>query len=262
MLLTADIGNTSITLGLFDDDALIEEYRLAADKDLSLEEYEVLLKSLFRNYNVDGCIISSVVEELTKKFKTSVDNVFKIDSMILSIDINTGIKIALDNPKEAGADRIANAVGAYVLYKHPVIVVDLGTATTFDVVDSNGDFIGGIITLGVTSQLKALNKFTSKLPRIEVSLSNNAIGHNTNDAILSGVLRGTASMIDGLIEQCEKELGSKVIVVATGGYSGLISNYLKRPFDFINPTLTLEGLRYLYQINKLDVVGELQKVSH
>lgn len=262
MLLTADIGNTSITLGLFDDDALIEEYRLAADKDLSLEEYEVLLKSLFRNYNVDGCIISSVVEELTKKFKTSVDNVFKIDSMILSIDINTGIKIALDNPKEAGADRIANAVGAYVLYKHPVIVVDLGTATTFDVVDSNGDFIGGIITLGVTSQLKALNKFTSKLPRIEVSLSNNAIGHNTNDAILSGVLRGTASMIDGLIEQCEKELGSKVIVVATGGYSGLISNYLKRPFDFINPTLTLEGLRYLYQINKLDVVGELQKITH
>ena len=114
----------------------------------------------------------------------------------------------------------------------------------------------------MTSQLKALNKFTSKLPRIEVSLSNNAIGHNTNDAILSGVLRGTASMIDGLIEQCEKELGSKVIVVATGGYSGLISNYLKRPFDFINPTLTLEGLRYLYQINKLDVVGELQKVSH
>ena len=262
MLLTADIGNTSITLGLFDDDALIKEYRLAADKDLSLEEYEVLLKSLFRNYNVDGCIISSVVEELTKKFKTSVDNVFKIDSMILSTDINTGIKIALDNPKEAGADRIANAVGAYVLYKHPVIVVDLGTATTFDVVDSNGDFIGGIITLGVTSQLKALNKFTSKLPRIEVSLSNNAIGHNTNDAILSGVLRGTASMIDGLIEQCEKELGSKVIVVATGGYSGLISNYLKRPFDFINPTLTLEGLRYLYQINKLDVVGELQKVTH
>ena len=262
MLLTADIGNTSITLGLFDDDALIEEYRLAADKDLSLEEYEVLLKSLFRNYNIDGCIISSVVEELTKKFKTSVDNVFKIDSMILSTDINTGIKIALDNPKEAGADRIANAVGAYVLYKHPVIVVDLGTATTFDVVDSNGDFIGGIITLGVTSQLKALNKFTSKLPRIEVSLSNNAIGHNTNDAILSGVLRGTASMIDGLIEQCEKELGSKVIVVATGGYSGLISNYLKRPFDFINPTITLEGLRYLYQINKLDVVGELQKVTH
>jgi len=249
MLLTADIGNTSINLGLFDEEALVEEFRLASDKDLSLEEYEVLLKSLFKDFFVDSCIISSVVEELTKKFKKAVDNVFSIDSIILSTMINTGIKICLDNPKEAGADRIANAAGAYVLYKHPVIVIDFGTATTFDIVNSEGDFIGGIISLGIMSQMKALNKFTSKLPRIDVSLSPNAIGHNTNDAILSGVIRGTAAMIDGLVEQCEKELGEKAILVATGGYSGLISNYLKRPFDYINPTLTLEGLRYLYQIN-------------
>ena len=106
-------------------------------------------------------------------------------------------------------------------------------------------------------QVKALNKFTSKLPRIEITPSNAAIGHNTNDAILSGILRGTAAMIDGLVEQCEKELGQKAVIVATGGYSGLISTYLKRQFDFINPTLTLEGLRYLYQINKLDVVSKL-----
>ena len=130
MLLTADIGNTSITLGIFDDVALVEEFRLASDKDLSLEEYEVLLKSLFKNYIVDGCIISSVVEELTTKFKRAVDEVFKLDAIVLSTEINTGVKICLDNPKEAGADRIANAVGAYVLYKHPVIVVDFGTATT------------------------------------------------------------------------------------------------------------------------------------
>jgi type III pantothenate kinase len=262
MLLTADIGNTSITLGLFEDDALVEEYRLASDKDLSLEEYEVLLKTLFKDFKVDGCIISSVVEELTKKFKTAVDNVFKINSIVLSTEINTGVKICLDNPEEAGADRIANAAGAYVLYNHPVIVVDFGTATTFDIVNEKGEFIGGIIAPGLNLQLKALNKFTSKLPRIEVALSNTAIGHNTTDAILSGVLRGSASMIDGLIEQCEKELGAKAVVVATGGYSGLIANYLKRPFDFINPTLTLEGLRHLYQINKLDVISELEKVSH
>ncbi len=262
MLLTADIGNTSITLGLFEEDALVEEYRLASDKDLSLEEYEVLLKTLFKEFNVDGAIISSVVEELTKKFKTAVDNVFKLDAIILSTDINTGVKIALDIPNEAGADRIANAAGAYVLYKHPVIVVDFGTATTFDIVNGNGEFVGGIIAPGLNLQLKALNKFTSKLPRIEVALSNSAIGHNTTDAILSGVLRGSAAMIDGLIEQCEKELGGKAVIVATGGYSGLIANYLKRHFDFINPTLTLEGLRYLYQINKLDVVSELKEVSH
>lgn len=257
MLLTADIGNTSITLGLFDNDALVEEYRLASDKDLSLEEYEVLLKSLFKEYKVDGCIISSVVEELTKKFKKAVDNVFKLDSLVLTTKINTGVRICLDNPKEAGADRIANAAGAYVLYNYPVIVIDFGTATTFDIVNGKGEFVGGIIAPGVNLQVKALNKFTSKLPRIEITPSNAAIGHNTNDAILSGILRGTAAMIDGLVEQCEKELGQKAVIVATGGYSGLISTYLKRQFDFINPTLTLEGLRYLYQINKLDVVSKL-----
>lgn len=257
MLLTADIGNTSITLGLFDNDALVEEYRLASDKDLSLEEYEVLLKSLFKEYKVDGCIISSVVEELTKKFKKAVDNVFKLDSLVLTTKINTGVKICLDNPKEAGADRIANAAGAYVLYNYPVIVIDFGTATTFDIVNGKGEFVGGIIAPGVNLQVKALNKFTSKLPRIEITPSNATIGHNTNDAILSGILRGTAAMIDGLVEQCEKELGQKAVIVATGGYSGLISTYLKRQFDFINPTLTLEGLRYLYQINKLDVVSKL-----
>lgn len=262
MLLTSDIGNTSITLGIFDDDALVEEFRLASDKDLSLEEYEVLLKSLFKNYKVDGCIISSVVEELTGKFKMAADNVFKLNSIVLSFDINTGVKICLDNPKEAGADRIANAVGAYVLYKHPVIVVDFGTATTFDIVNGKGEFIGGVISLGIISQLKALNSFTSKLPRTDVAISNCAIGHNTNDAILSGVIRGTACMIDGLIEQCEKELGQKAVIVATGGYSGLIANYLKRPFDFINPTLTLEGLRYLYSINSLDAESKLQEISH
>lgn len=250
MLLTSDIGNTSITLGLFEDDALVEEFRLASDKDLPLDEYEVLLKSLFKDFSIEDCIIASVVEELTSKFKKACDNVFGINSLILSSDINTGIKIKIDNPKEAGADRIANAAGAYVLYEKPVIVVDFGTATTFDIVNSKGEFIGGIISLGIMSQMKALNKFTSKLPRTDVSLSPKAIGNNTNDAILSGVIRGTASMIDGLVEQCEQELEERAVLVATGGYSGLIANYLKRPFDFINPTLTLEGLRYLYQINK------------
>lgn len=254
MLLTADIGNTSITLGLFEEDALVEEFRLASDKDLSLEEYEVLLKSLFRDYKIDGCIISSVVEELNDKFKFAVKNVFKFEPIFLSLDINTGIKIALDNPREAGADRIANAAGAYVLYNKPVIVVDFGTATSFDIVNQKGEFIGGVIAPGLSLQMKVLNKFTSKLPRIDVAISNKAIGNNTSDAILSGVIRGSACMIDGLVEQCEKELGERAVLVATGGYSGLIANYLKRPFDFINPTLTLEGLRYLYQINKLPAV--------
>ena len=259
MLLTTDIGNTNITLGLFDEDALVEEFRLASDKDLSSEEYEVLLKSLFKGFNVDGCIIGSVVEELNEKFTEAVKNVFGIVPVFLTNKINTGIKIKTDFPDEVGADRIANAAGACVLYKRPAIVVDFGTATSFDIVNAKGEFIGGIIAPGINLQMKVLNKFTSKLPRTDVAISTNAIGHNTTDAILSGVIRGTACMIDGLVMQCEKELGEKAVLIATGGYSGLIANYLTRKFDFINPTLTLEGLRYLYNLN---VVGELQKVTH
>lgn len=249
MLLTVDIGNTSITLGLFDADALVEKFRLASDKDLSQEEYEVLLTTLCKPYKIDGCIIASVVEELTEKFKKSADNVFKLDSLVLTSELKTGVKIAIDNPTEAGADRIANACGAFMLYNRPCIVVDFGTATSFDIINEKGEFVGGIIAPGLNLQMKVLNKFTSKLPKIDVAISERAIGTNTTDAILSGVIRGAACMIDGLVEQCEKELGAKATLVATGGYSGLISSYLKRPFDFINPTLTLEGLRYLYDLN-------------
>lgn len=259
MLLTSDIGNTNITLGLFDNEALVEEFRLASDKDLSLEEYEVLLKSLFKDYKIDGCIIGSVVEELNSKFTTAVKNVFNIEPIFLSNKINTGVVIKTDFPNEVGADRIANAAGAYVLYNKPTIVVDFGTATSFDIINENGEFVGGVIAPGINLQMKVLNKFTSKLPRTDVAISTKAIGSNTTDAILSGVIRGTACMIDGLIEQCEAELGQKAVLVATGGYSGLIANYLKRPFDYINPTLTLEGLRHLYNLN---VVSELQKVTH
>lgn len=250
MLLTADIGNTSITLGLFDDNAVVEEFRLASDKDLSLEEYEVLLKSLFRDFVIDGCIISSVVVELNSKFKSAVDEVFKIDAILLSHTMNTGVNIVLPNKNEVGADRIANAAGAYVLYKHPVIVIDFGTATSFDIVNKDGDFVGGVIAPGINLQLKSLNTFTSKLPRIDAASSPTAIGSNTVDAILSGVMRGCACMIDGLVEQCEAELGGRAVVVATGGYASIVAEYMKRPFDFINPTLTLEGLRYLYYLNK------------
>ena len=249
MLLTADIGNTSITLGLYDDDALIENFRLASDRDLPQEEYEILLKSLFAKYKIHAAIIGSVVDELNNKFKAACDEVFKINSIVYNSGLNSIVKLATDNPAEIGADRVANACGAFILYKRPVIVIDFGTATTFDIVNSKGEFIGGIITAGLNLQLRTLNKFTSKLPQIDVASSPTAIGKNTVDAILSGVIRGSACLIDGLIKQCEEELGEKATIVATGGYSTLIEKYMPTPFDFINPTLTLEGLRYLYQAN-------------
>jgi type III pantothenate kinase len=249
MLLTIDIGNTSIKLGVFEDTALVEEFRLASDKELSKEEYSSLLKSLFKPYKITGCIIASVVEEINEKIKYAITKVFNIEPLFLNQDIKTGLKIKLKNPKEAGADRIANACAAFVNYSKPCIVIDFGTAISFDIVNSNGEFIGGVIAPGLRLQMNALNKFTSKLPKIEVAFSQKAIGDNTVDAILSGVIRGTACMIDGLIKQCENELGEKATIIATGGYSGLISNYLSKPFDFINPSLTLEGLRILYNLN-------------
>jgi type III pantothenate kinase len=251
MLLIADIGNTNITLGLFEGDNYINEFRIPSDKDLSGEEYEILLKSLFKDFNITGCVIASVVEELNYKFKHAIDKVFNLNSIFVDCNINLGIKIKTDTPAEVGADRIANAVASKNLYKGAVIVIDFGTATTFDIINSKGEFLGGVIAPGINTQIKSLNIATSKLPKIEVSISSSAIGHNTTDAILSGVIRGTASMVDGLVNQCEKELGEKATIVATGGYCGLIANYLSRPFDDVNRNLTLLGLKKIYEMNTI-----------
>lgn len=249
MLLTSDIGNTNITLGLFEGNDFKGELRIPSDRDMSAAEYETLIKSLLKDYDIDSCVIGSVVEELNDKFISAINHIFSIEPVVVFANVNTGLVIKTDNPSEVGADRIANAAGAKLLYKTPVIVVDFGTATSFDIVSAEGEFIGGVIAPGINLQMKSLNKFTSKLPRIDAAISNSAIGHNTTEAILSGVIRGSASMIDGLVEQCEKELGQRATIVATGGYSGLIANYLKRPFDYINPTLTLEGLKQIYLLN-------------
>ena len=250
MLLAVDVGNTNITLGVFENENILETFGLASDTELPQEEYEILLHSLFKKYDITACIIASVVDELNKRFKAAADNVFHLNSILLSPKLDLGIKIKLKHPKEAGADRIANACGAYMLYSKPTIVVDLGTATTFDIIDKDGDFVGGVIMPGLNLQFKALNKSTSKLPRIEAATVEKAIGDNTVDAILSGVMRGSACAIEGLIAQCEKELGEKALIVATGGYSSLVSKYMNRQFDFVNPYLTLEGLRFLYELNK------------
>lgn len=253
MLLTADIGNTNITLGIFEGEEYINEFRLASDKDLTKEEYEVLLKSLFKDYKIDGCVIASVVEELNVKFKRAIDDVLGLNSIFVDSKINLNVEIKTDNPDEVGADRIANAVAASANYEGAVIVIDFGTATSFDIINSKNEFLGGVIAPGINTQIKCLKNSTSKLPKIDVSISPRAVGHNTNEAILSGVIRGTACMVDGLVAQCEAELAEKATVVATGGYCGLIANYLKRPFDFVNPILTLEGLKEIYKLNAVKV---------
>ena len=250
MLLTVDIGNTNITLGLFDGINFIQEFRLSSGKDVSICEYRNLLSFLLKDYFVDCSVIASVVDGLGEKLKESVDSLYDIDSLCVSNDINLGIKIVADNPQEVGADRIANAVAVARTYKSAVIVIDFGTATTFDIVNSKKEFCGGIIIPGLKTQLNSLYTSTSKLPEIDLDKCEKVLGTNTKDAILAGVVRGSACMADGLIELCKKELGEDISVVLTGGHSGLISEYMDYPVDSINPILTLEGLRDIYFLNR------------
>lgn len=251
MLLSVDIGNTNITLGVFDKENLVETFRLDSDKDLSQTEYEILFKTLFKDFEIKECVIGSVVEELNQIVKVACDKAFEINSYLINSQTNYGMNIKLKNPKEVGADRIANAYGAKLKYKLPIIVVDIGTATTFDIVSQNGDFVGGVIMPGLNLQFKSLSTNTSKLPKISANISEKAIGDSTENALLSGIMRGSACAIEGLIHQCELELGQKATIVATGGHSKLISEYMFRSFDYIDSNLTLVGLKNLYELNKV-----------
>lgn len=249
MFLAIDIGNSNITLGIFDNDTLIKTIRLDSDKNLSVFEYEKLIKNALNNFNIKECAMLSVVEELTEIVKSACENIFKTDIFILNSNSKTGLLLDSSNSATIGADRLANAC-AVLDYKLPAIIVDIGTAITFDIVDSDKSFIGGVIMSGINMELKALYENTSKLPLISAKESDFAIGNTTESCILSGVIRGNACAIEGLLNQCEKELNKKVTVVATGGQCNLISKYMSRKFDYIDSNFTLRGLKRAYKISK------------
>ena len=255
MILISDIGNTSITVGLFDGERKVTAWRLTTDNKRSSDEYGIILSNLLSNFNknliLDGAIVSSVVTTLTDIYLTAVKKYLKVEPINFSYKIDAGIKIATENKAEVGADRIVNAVAVSHLYETPAIVVDMGTATTFDIINDKKEFIGGIITPGMKIQAKSLSKYTSKLPLLEIEPSESIIGKNTQEAILSGVVRGHACMIEGLLKECEKELNQKPVIIATGGYAKLICSYMTKPFDYIDEDLTLKGLNIIYRtINK------------
>lgn len=255
MLLTLDIGNTSTTIGLFDGDNLVDTWTVASEKHRSEDEIGVLLYNLlkFHNYEdiVDSACMCSVVVSLTERYKNAINRYLGIKPFVVSNKTTNLLKYNVDNPEEVGPDRIVNAFAAYSLYKQDSIVVDLGTATSFDIVKGSGEFLGGIICAGMKIQAESLKNFTSKLPLIKIEASSKAIGTNTIDAMLSGIVRGHACMIDGLIAECEKELGKKTLLIATGGYSAIVSQYMNRKFDYINPYITLEGLKLIYDSHVL-----------
>jgi type III pantothenate kinase len=254
MLLTADIGNTNITLGLYENGLLLDCWRLKSEKDRLEDEYGIILSSIINHKGLDKrinhAIIASVVLPLTETFEKAIKKYLGINAMILSHKINTGVKLNVEAPKQVGADRIANAYAAFKLYGTPSVVIDFGTATTFDVIYKD-EFIGGVIAPGINISANALSSNTSLLPNIKIATPQTVIGRNTIENMLSGIVIGHAALTEGIISRIEDELNTPVTTIATGGYSQIIKSYIKRPFDYFSPNLTLDGLSLLFELNNI-----------
>ena len=252
MLLVIDIGNTNTSLGVFEQDKLIHTFALSSDIKKTDDEYGISLLAILNHNNITskikGAIVSSVVPQLCEIYKNAIKKYLNIEAITLSYKSKMPIKLNLANNKEIGADRIANAVAATSKYKLPAIVIDFGTATTFDIVDNNANFIGGLIAPGLKIQAKSLSQFTSKLPKLKIEAPSSAIGKDTISAMLSGIVLGHSCMIDGMIKKCEKELGQKATIIATGGYSSVL--FENSSIDYIDKDLTLFGLKELYKLNQ------------
>lgn len=254
MLLAIDIGNTNVVLGVFDKEKLVENWRVGTNTRITPDEYAMIFKDLFGfaglAFNqIQGVIISAVVPPLLPVMMEMSRKYFRIEPMVVTHELKTGVTIRSDNPKEVGADRIVNAAAAYKLYGGPIIIVDFGTATTFCAVTKNGEYLGGAICPGVNISAEALFQQASRLPRVELVRPPSVIGSDTISAMQAGIIYGYAGLVDGIVERMKKELSSDTRVVATGGLAGLVSPETKT-IQEIKPHLTLEGLRLLYDVNR------------
>jgi type III pantothenate kinase len=254
MLLAIDIGNTNIILGVFADKELRATWRIATGIHRLADEYAVTLLSLLRQQelgapDITKVALCSVVPPLTAVFEELCQRYFQVSPLVVRAGVKTGVRIRLDNPAEAGADRIVDAAAAHHLYGGPVIIVDLGTATTFDTVSREGDYLGGAIAPGLSTAAESLFTRTAMLPRVELTRPEHAIGTNTIAAMQSGLVFGYIGLIEGIIARIQQELGEKAKVVATGGYAELIAK--ETPvIDVVNKDLTLIGLRLIYLMNR------------
>lgn len=246
MLLAIDIGNTNITLGVFDGDALSATWRLSTERSKTSDEYSATLMQMLQlrdmaQQHIDAVALCSVVPPLTPTFVDLCKTHFGVDPLVVGAGTKTGVRILYDNPRDVGADRIVDAAAALRLYGGPVIVVDIGTATVFDAVTANGDYLGGAIAPGMVIASDALFSSTSQLRRVELVAPATAIGRNTIHAIQSGVVLGYADLVRGMVARFDAELGGGAKVVATGGLAHILEAEAG-VFDDINPDLTLMGL--------------------
>jgi len=254
MLLAIDAGNTNIVFALFDGAKQVGVWRSSTNAQHTADEYAVFLSTLMQRAGlnagqVKAAILGSVVPEANFPLTKLCREHFKCEPMIVgSPEVETGIRVLLDRPEEIGADRIINAVGGLEKYKPPFLVVDFGTATTFDVVDGGGNYAGGAIAPGINLSLQALHMAAAKLPRVGIAPSKRVIGKNTVEAIQSGVYWGYTSLIEGMIARMKKEFGQPMTVVATGGLSKLFANALTG-IDHYDEDLTLRGLQKIHERN-------------
>lgn len=253
MLLAIDIGNTNITLGAYDGAVLCFTARLATELGKTDDQYAVEIQNLLSLYGLDredveDCIISSVVPLVGKSISNAVSKLCHIVPLMLGPGVKTGLNIKIDNPAQLGADLVAGAVGALEEYTMPCVIIDMGTASTVSVLDRNGSFLGGVIAAGVRLTLKALTENTSQLTSIPIEAPDSVIGSNTVESMQSGLVYGTAAMLDGLLDKIEEELGEEATVVATGGLSKEIITHCKRNIIY-DENLLLDGLRVIYEKN-------------
>jgi len=254
MLLAIDIGNTNLTLGLYQGEKLGPHWRLATDHARMPDEYGLTLLGLLERANCDddcltGIVLASVVPQLTGRVVQACREYLKHEPLIVDTGVKTGIRIRYEDPKAVGADRVADAVAVMKLYGGPACVIDFGTATTFNAVTKDGDYLGGAITAGVNLAAEALYTHAAKLPRMDLQRPPSVIGRNTVHAMQSGLLFGYVSMVEGMVARFRSELGSDMKVVATGGLAEVVAKETDM-IDVIAPWLTLDGLRIIWELNQ------------
>jgi type III pantothenate kinase len=249
MLLAIDIGNTQIAAGLFEKNELIAHWRLSSIHDRTEDETWILMRSICGAHGYDisktDCVaISSVVPGMTPTFEKMTVKYLKSQPLIVSQEIDLGIKILYDNPGSVGADRLVNAVAGFEKYGGPLIIVDLGTATTFDIISGDGEYMGGIIAPGIEMSANILHQRAAKLPLVELKFPKTVIGRSTEKSMQSGIMYGSVEMIDGMINRVKSEIVGDVKVIATGGLARLLLNELES-IKVIEPFLTLQGLNII-----------------
>lgn len=254
MLLTIDIGNTNLTIGLYEGETLRAHFRLATDHKRMPDEYGLQLLGILRQAGCDqdclaGICLASVVPTLTGRVAEACQQYLHIMPLIVDVGIKTGVRIRYEDPHAVGADRVADAVAVHKLYGGPACVIDFGTATTFNAVNAKGEYLGGAITAGINLAASALFEHAAKLPPVDIAQPPSVIGKNTTHAMQSGLLFGYVSMVEGMVARFRKELGDDMKVIATGGLSSLIASETEL-IDIIAPWLTLDGLRIIWEMNQ------------